>query len=125
MLLTMKNDMHLINKEYALSLIDTAKMAVINEVIIEDDEKIKFVLNHIANMYDVISNGIDNLPVEDAVKVVRCKDCKFARREDGMPKGYRKCVNIINEGNNQWRSTNDFCSYGWKKGEANWIKENE
>lgn len=68
--------------------------------------------------YDTNSvlESIDQQPTIDAVPVVRCKDCMFSRREDGMQKGYRKCVNVINEGSKQWRSMNDFCSYGYKKG---------
>lgn len=40
-------------------------------------------------------------PVEDVVKVVRCKDCKHRN-----PYCY-KCMR-----DNLWHGSNDFCSYG-------------
>lgn len=55
---------------------------------------------------------LEKADVEDVVKVVRCKDCKYAKRSKivlGVP-DYR-CLNT----NITFLDADDFCSYGERK----------
>lgn len=54
----------------------------------------------------IVKSDIEDAPVEDVVKVVRCKDCKHRD-----PIGY-KCLR-----DNLWHDTDDFCSYGERRAE--------
>ena len=56
---------------------------------------------------DVI-NLITNLPVADAVEVVRCWKCKY--HEDTSVTGFKHCCLI-----GKTVRYNDFCSYGKRK----------
>lgn len=65
---------------------------------------------------------IESIPADDVVKVVRCKDCRFANpyeRMDGETGYYCKfCGHVFNYGTNLERlfapikEGNDFCSCG-------------
>ena len=50
----------------------------------------------------------------DAVPVVRCKDCMFARKVDSRREPKWKCVHLIWDGCTQWRESNFYCAYGEK-----------
>lgn len=54
---------------------------------------------------------IEKAPTIDAVKVVRCKDCKFGDW-DSEPNDAMVCMRTKD---GFWRSGNDFCSYGEQK----------
>ena len=58
---------------------------------------------------------VKNAPTIDAVPVVRCKDCKFGDW-DSDPDDAMVCM-MTKDG--FWRSGNDFCSFGKRKGGAN------
>ena len=62
----------------------------------------------------LIHNAIDGSPIIDAVPVVRCKDCKFGDW-DSEPNDAMVCMRTKD---GFWRSRNDFCSYGERKGDA-------
>ena len=51
-------------------------------------------------------------PTIDAVPVVRCKDCKFGDW-DSEPNDAMVCMRTKD---GFWRSGNDFCSFGERKG---------
>jgi DNA-binding CsgD family transcriptional regulator len=53
----------------------------------------------------------------DYVDVVRCKDCMWSRKVDDQEPKYR-CVNITRYGSSQWLDSNDYCSYGERKDDA-------
>ena len=58
--------------------------------------------------------------VVDAVPVVRCKDCEFARYAGfGTITGNKayRCVNVTREGCSQVLDANDYCSYGYRRKE--------
>ena len=55
---------------------------------------------------------IEKAPTIDAVPVVRCKDCKFGDW-DSEPNDAMVCMRTKD---GFWRSGNDFCSYGERKG---------
>ena len=61
--------------------------------------------------FDKIDNTkyIEKMPTIDAVKVIRCKDCKHGTEKDG----YIQCDQDMDDGAN-W-DKNDFCSYGKRK----------
>lgn len=50
--------------------------------------------------------AVDNAPAVDAVKVVRCKDCKHRNSAIDLCKWFDCCTD-----------DDDFCSHGKKKGE--------
>lgn len=52
---------------------------------------------------------LEKADVEDAVKVVRCKDCRLAT-EDIMIEGWYRCHN-----NGMTHEPDVFCSYGERK----------
>ena len=56
-----------------------------------------------------VFEAIDKLKAVDAVPVVRCKDCEFAKIENGFPT-LRHCA-IHNDA----LPANGFCSYGVRK----------
>lgn len=60
---------------------------------------------------DIAWNKIDQAPTIDAVKVVRCKDCKFGDW-DSEPHNAMVCMRTKD---GFWRSGNDFCSFGERK----------
>lgn len=61
--------------------------------------------------YEGIREDLYNLPVVDAVPVVRCKDCKYGDY-DSKSDGAMVCLRT-NDG--FWRKETDFCSYGARK----------
>ena len=63
---------------------------------------------------DIAWNKIDQAPTIDAVPVVRCKDCKFGDW-DSEPHDAMVCMRTKD---GFWRSGNDFCSFGERKGGA-------
>lgn len=61
---------------------------------------------------DVAIADLADAPTIDAVQVVRCKDCKFGDW-DSEPHDAMVCMRTKD---GFWRSGNDFCSYGERKG---------
>ena len=59
-----------------------------------------------------IEEWLNSAPTIDAVPVVRCKDCKFGDW-DSEPHDAMVCMRTKD---GFWRSGNDFCSYGERKG---------
>lgn len=57
---------------------------------------------------------VKNATAIDAVPVVRCKDCMFARKVDSRREPKWKCVHSIWDGCTQWRESNFYCAYGEK-----------
>ena len=60
---------------------------------------------------DEVWNALQNLPVADAVPVVRGKDCQFGQRHTQVNRVYGKCERY---GTDTTRC-NEFCSLGMKK----------
>lgn len=58
---------------------------------------------------------VTNAPAVDAVQVVRCRDCKFGDW-DSEPHDAMVCMRTKD---GFWRSGNDFCSFGKRKGGDN------
>lgn len=58
---------------------------------------------------------VKNAPTIDAVPVVRCRDCKFGDW-DSEPHDAMVCMSTKD---GFWRSGNDFCSFGKRKGGDN------
>ena len=58
---------------------------------------------HMGETCDDAFDAIGNAPTIDAVRVVRCKDCKW--------RGTAGCVAY---GEEVWDMDNDYCSYGEK-----------
>lgn len=58
---------------------------------------------------------VTNAPTIDAVPVVRCRECKFGDW-DSEPNDAMVCMRTKD---GFWRSGNDFCSFGKRKGGAN------
>ena len=54
---------------------------------------------------------IDTIPRVDAVEVVRCRECKYLEKDDGLKYG-RMCLKL---GNSSLCHDDDFCSYGERK----------
>lgn len=54
---------------------------------------------------------IDQIPIVDAVEVVRCRECKFGDW-DSEPNDAMVCMRTKD---GFWRSGNDFCSFGERK----------
>ena len=50
-------------------------------------------------------------PTVDAVEVLRCRDCKYLEKDDGLKYG-RMCLKL---GNSSLCHDDDFCSYGERK----------
>ena len=65
-------------------------------------------LGYQAGWNDALMYAVDDAPTVDAVKVVRCKDCKHYRT-----RWYGFCELIENE--NIHREDNDFCSWGERR----------
>jgi hypothetical protein len=60
------------------------------------------------NVLNMVEEFVNRIPPVDAVKVVRCKDCRFLiDREDGTHGCYRHFVDQC--------ELDDFCSYGERK----------
>ena len=59
-----------------------------------------------------IEEWLNSAPTIDAVPVVRCKDCKFGDW-DSEPNDAMVCMRTKD---GFWRSGNDFCSFGERKG---------
>ena len=58
---------------------------------------------------------VTNAPTVDAVEVVRCRECKFGDW-DSEPDDAMVCMRTKD---GFWRSGNDFCSFGKRKGGDN------
>lgn len=58
-----------------------------------------------------VLDSIKEAPTVDAVPVVRCKDCRWAKKVEEYEPKYQ-CLNICRYGCTQWLDSNDFCSYG-------------
>lgn len=56
-------------------------------------------------------NNFSNLEVDDAVEVVRCKDCKWWDNHDGG----ERCINTVGL---SWAKPENFCNYGEQKDEV-------
>lgn len=78
----------------------------------------KEVLNNRLAFFTVptdIWEAIQHTPIEDAVPVVRCKDCRYWQDNNGG-KQHNYCKWRLDETPDE----DDFCSLGdWKDGEAN------
>ena len=61
--------------------------------------------------YGYATSFIDAAPTVDAVEVVRCRECKYLEKDDGLKYG-RMCLKI---GNSSLCHDDDFCSYGERK----------
>ena len=74
----------------------------------------KYFYEHLDDLHmEGAMNAIDEMPNEDVVPVVRCKDCKF--RSSWMMN--RNLRYICPESGMFPNCENDFCSYGkWKGG---------
>lgn len=59
----------------------------------------------------IVKQAIDAVPAADVVEVVRCEDCRWAKKVEEYEPKYQ-CVNICRYGCTQWLDSNDFCSYG-------------
>ena len=59
-----------------------------------------------------IEDWLNSAPTIDAVPVVRCNDCKFGDW-DSKPDDAIVCMRTKD---GFWRSGNDFCSFGERKG---------
>ena len=59
----------------------------------------------------VDAKQIADAPTIDAIKIVRCKDCKYRFKNNGHSKD--GCP-IIDD--NIWMDDDDFCSHGERKG---------
>lgn len=69
---------------------------------------------HIIAAIATLSEMIDDAPTVDAVRVVRCKDCRFSDWYTAVNgKRYCYCMETGASG----RGENDFCSYGERSGE--------
>ena len=60
----------------------------------------------------IVKFALGKAPTIDAVEVVRCKDCKYGDW-DSEPHDAMVCMRTKD---GFWRSGNDFCSYGERKG---------
>lgn len=74
-------------------------------VMFSDDEDIQ----------DVIYR-LRDFPTADVVKVVRCKDCKYYRKNISCVGGlYNGCSEWLNEGNEIEVREDDYCSFGERR----------
>lgn len=60
-------------------------------------------------------NDIESLPSADAVKVVRCKDCKYAEPYDDSTYPIHCSYDFPMTEQGTWVKPNDFCSNGERK----------
>ena len=58
-----------------------------------------------------VANILLHAPTVDAVPVVRCRECKYLEKDDGLKYG-RMCLKL---GNSSLCHDDDFCSYGERK----------
>ena len=58
---------------------------------------------------DFIDN-IEEQPIADVAKVVRCKDCLYATERYG----HLNCIHGVSY-RNSWNKPDDYCSYGVRK----------
>ena len=67
-----------------------------------------------------MNNVLDSLPAVDAVKVVRCKDCKWYQESKLLPPN-KFCYRLMHPDPGEARrvgyncSPDDFCSYGERR----------
>ena len=61
--------------------------------------------------YGYATSFIDAAPTVDAVEVVRCRDCKYLEKDDGLKYG-RICLML---GSSLLCHDDDFCPYGERK----------
>ena len=61
--------------------------------------------------YGYATSFIDAAPTVDAVEVVRCRECKYLEKDDGLKYG-RMCLKL---GNSSLCHDDDFCNYGERK----------
>ena len=82
--------------------------------LIDADALIALIKKRIKNSMIIgwLCNIIRDTPTIDAVPVVRCRDCKFGDW-DSEPHDAMVCMRTKD---GFWRSGNDFCSYGERKG---------
>ena len=66
--------------------------------------------NHYGNADVVFADDIENAPTVDAVEVVRCRDCKWSKRDTLLDKYW--CKHFFGE---MEVRENDYCSYGERK----------
>ena len=58
----------------------------------------------------IVKSALEKAPTVDAVPVVRCKDCKWSKRDNLLDKHWCKhflCESEVRE--------NDYCSYGERR----------
>lgn len=59
---------------------------------------------------------IKNTSIVDVVEVVRCKDCKYYKKNISCVGGlYNGCSEWLNEGNEIEVREDDYCSYGERR----------
>lgn len=59
---------------------------------------------------------IHDVPTADVVEVVRCKDCKYYRKNISCVGGlYNGCSEWLNEGNEIEVREDDYCSFGERR----------
>ena len=58
----------------------------------------------------VDAKQIADAPTIDAIKIVRCKDCKYRFKNNGHSKDGCPIIDA-----NIWMDDDDFCSYGERK----------
>ena len=59
----------------------------------------------------VFCNAINDAQTIDAVEVIRCRECKYLEKDDGLKYG-RMCLKL---GNSSLCHDDDFSSYGQRK----------
>ena len=64
--------------------------------------------------YHGLRGILENAPTVDAVRVTRCKDCKYSSY-DSKPDGAMVCLRTKD---GFWRKETDFCSYGTPKNDG-------
>ena len=62
----------------------------------------------------VDAKQIADAPTIDAIKIVRCKDCKYRFKNNGHSKDGCPIIDA-----NIWMDDDDFCSHGERKDEVN------
>ena len=63
--------------------------------------------------YGVALKEIDQLPTADVVEVVRCKDCKYRKKDKLFVSGHYCYLRPVNGG--RFCEDDGFCSYGERK----------
>lgn len=77
-----------------------------------------------ADAYEHFADETENAPGVDAVKVVRCKECKHYHKKQGWCDEHSSFIDDRGVKchpweSNEWRmfDANDFCSYGERRGD--------